>query len=299
MSKSARVRSYPIPTRRHPPHRPIPVLPSRRAWYQIPGAIAGLVVLAVVLALSFAGPLLTQCDPWVMDVTVRLAHPSRQHWLGTDQFGRDVLCRTLHGGRISLPLGALTVFAAVLPGLWLGLVSGYYGGWMDTVVSGLVDVALAFPTILMALLLMAWLGAGLGNALIAIGLTAVPRYVRIVRSTTVQLRRAWYVRAATIVGCTDARTMARHILPNALPTLATLAALDVAWAILSVAALSFLGLGAQPPQPEWGAMINEGRGFLRQAPWISLVPGAAMTVTVLGVNLLGDGLRDALDPRVR
>jgi peptide/nickel transport system permease protein len=232
-----------------------------------------------------------------MDASARLEPPSARYWLGTDPFGRDVLCRTLVGGRISLPAGIIAVLTAVLPGLWLGLLSGYYGGWLDNAISNLTDVMLAFPSILMALLIMSWLGAGLGNAMLAIGLSGIPRYVRIVRSSTARLKWAWFVRAARIVGCTDARILTHHILPNVLPTIIALAALDVAWAILNTAALSFLGLGAQPPTPEWGAMIDEGRGLLRVAPWISLAPGAMMTLTVLGVNLLGDGLRDALDPR--
>jgi peptide/nickel transport system permease protein len=234
-----------------------------------------------------------------MDVGVRLEHPSPQHWLGTDQFGRDVLCRTLTGGRVSLPIAGLAVILSVIPGLWLGLLAGYYGGWLDTAIGQLADVMLAFPGILMALLIVAWLGPGQSNALLAIGLTGIPRYIRMTRSSTTQLRRAWFVRAARVVGCTNARILIRHILPNVLPTLLALATLDLAWAILNMAALSFLGLGTQPPSPEWGAMINEGRGLLRQAPWISLAPGAMMTLTVVAVNLLGDGLRDALDPRTR
>ncbi len=167
------------------------------------------------------------------------------------------------------------------------------------VIGRLTDLLLAFPGVLMALLVIAWLGPGQENAMLAIGLAGIPRYVRMTRSAAAQLRRAWYVRAARVVGCTNLRILIRHILPNVLPTIVALATLDLAWAILNMAALSFLGLGTRPPRPEWGAMINEGRVFLRPAPWISLAPGALMTVTVLAVNLLGDGLRDALDPRIR
>ena len=299
MAKTPQIRSYPIPTRRHPPYRPIPVLPRRRAWYQMPDAIAGLVLLSLVLCLSLFGPALTDCDAYQMRVESQLQAPSPTHWLGTDQFGRDVLCRTFHGGRVSLPVGALAVLIAVLPGLWLGLISGYRGGWVDMLVGRFTDVLLAFPSILLALLIITSLGAGIGNAMLAIGVAGMPRYIRIARANTARLERSWFVRAARIVGCTDTRILMRHIMPNVLPTIVALATLDVAWAILNGAALSFLGLGAQPPIAEWGAMIDAGRGFLRQAPWISLAPGAMMTLTVFAINLLGDGLRDALDPRVR
>jgi len=299
MAKLPPIRSYPIPTRRHPPYRPIPVLPTRRAWYQMPDAVAGLILLSLVLSFSLLGPVLTGCDPYEIGVDSQLEAPSVAHWLGTDQFGRDVLCRTFHGGRVSLPVGALAVVVAVLPGLWLGLVAGYQGGWLDLVIGRFADMLLAFPSILLALLTIAWLGTGIGNAMLAIGVAGMPRYIRVARANAARLERAWFVRAARVVGCTDTRILARHILPNVLPTIIALATLDVAWAILNGAALSFLGLGAQPPAAEWGAMIDEGRGFLRQAPWISLAPGAMMTLTVLAVNLLGDGLRDALDPRVR
>jgi peptide/nickel transport system permease protein len=192
----------------------------------------------------------------------------------------------------------VAVVTSVLPGLWLGLLSGFYGGWVDAIIGRVADVMLAFPGILLALLVVAWLGPGLENAMLAIGLTGIPRYLRLTRSRTVQLRRVWFVRAARVVGCKDVRILTRHVLPNVFPAVIALATLDVAWAILNAATLSFLGLGAQPPAPEWGAMIDEGRGLLRQAPWISLFPGAMMTLTVLGVNLLGDGLREVLDPRL-
>lgn len=258
-----------------------------------------MVFLILALAFSTSLPALNRCEPLAMDVNARLQRPSLQHWLGTDQFGRDVWCRVLYGARVSVPVGVMAVITSIVPGLLLGLLAGYYGGWMDVAIGWLSDMMLAFPGILLALLIVAWLGPGLGNAMLAIGLTGIPTYVRLTRSRTIQLRRAWFVRAAYVVGCPDTRILARHILPNLLPTVAALASLDVAWAILNAATLSFLGLGAQPPTPEWGAMINEGRGLLRQAPWISLAPGAMVALTVLAINGLGDGLRDALDPRSR
>ena len=299
MAKTGRIRRFPLPTRRHPPRRPIPVPARRGPWYGMPGCLAGMGVIAAILACSFVLPEVRPCDPLQMDLDARLQGPSSTHWLGTDQFGRDVLCRVLYGGRVSLPIGVLAVITSLLPGLCLGLVGGYYDGWTDVVVGRLADMMLAFPGILMALLIVTWLGPGLGNAMLAIGLMGIPTYMRLTRSRTLQIRKAWYVRAAYVVGCTDARILVRHILPNLLPSVAALATLDVAWAILNAATLSFLGLGAQPPTPEWGAMINEGRGFLRQAPWISLAPGAMIALTVLSINVVGDGLRDALDPRLR
>ncbi|MBN1640654.1 MAG: ABC transporter permease [Anaerolineae bacterium] len=299
MAKPPPVRAYPIPTRRHPPHRVVPLLPRRRAWYQVPSVVTGAALLALIALLSLAVPAVVGCSAIDMDIASRLEAPSRQHWLGTDAFGRDVLCRTLQGGRVSLPVGLLAVCTSVVPGLALGLLAGYYRGWLDTSVSTLTDLLLAFPSILMALLVIAWLGVGVGNAMLAIGLAGIPRYTRLVRANALHLERSWFVRAARTVGCTDARILIRHILPNVLPTVLALAAVDVAWAILNAAALSFLGLGAQPPTPEWGAIINEGRGFLRQAPWITLAPGAMLTLTALAINLLGDGLREGLDPKSR
>lgn len=299
MTKPTRVRRHPIPTRKYPPRRLVREAIRRPPWYRMPSVVAGAVFMLSVCAFAALLPWCPGFDPIEMDVDARLQAPSRRHWLGTDQFGRDVWCRVIFGGRISLPVGVLAVVMAALPGISLGLIAGFYGGWVDAIIGRLTDMLLAFPGILLALLVIAWLGPGLENAVLAIGMTGIPNYVRLTRSRTVQLRRAWFVRAATIVGCTDARILARHILPNVLPALIALGALDVAWAILNAATLSFLGLGAQPPTPEWGAMINEGRGFLRQAPWISLAPGLMMTLTVLAVNGVGDGLREALDPKTR
>jgi ABC-type dipeptide/oligopeptide/nickel transport system permease subunit len=263
----------------------------------VSGIVVGLALLGAIGLAAMLGPWLAGCSATEMDLASRLLPPSPNHWLGTDAFGRDVFCRVVTGGRTSLPVGLLAVGTAALPGLALGLLAGYYRGRIDTAVSVFTDVLLAFPSILMALLIIAWLGVGLGNAMVAIGFAGIPRYIRVARASALHLERAWFVRAARIVGCTDARILVRHLLPNVLPTVLALAAIDVAWAILSAAALSFLGLGAQPPTAEWGAIINEGRGYLRQAPWISLAPGALLTLTVLAVNLLGDGLREVLDPR--
>lgn len=298
MSKRGRLRRFPIPTRKYPPRRILGPVSRRRPWFLVPRCIIGLAAILLILAACLAVPLVSSCEPYAMDAGLRLLGPSSRHWLGTDQFGRDVGCRLLYGGRVSLPVGVLSVVTALLPGLSLGLLAGYYGGWVDALVGRAVDVMLALPGILLALLIVAWLGPGLGNAMLAIGLTGIPKYARLVRSRVLQLRRAWFVRAARVVGCSDMRILVRHILPNLSSSVVVLVTLDVGWAILNSATLSFLGLGAQPPTPEWGAMINEGRGFLRQAPWISLAPGAMVALCVLATNLLGDGMRDALDPRL-
>lgn len=298
MSKRGHLRRFPIPTRQHPPRRDFGLVPRRRRWFCVTQCVLGLAAILLILGVCLVVPLVSTCEPYAMETDLRLKAPSPQHWLGTDQFGRDIGCRLLYGGRISLPVGVLAVVVALLPGLALGLLAGYYGGWVDALVGHLTDVMLALPGILLAILIVAWLGPGLGNAMLAIGLTAIPKYARLVRSRVLQLRRAWFVRAARIVGCTDLRILVRHILPNLLSSVVVLATLDVGWAILSSATLSFLGLGAQLPVPEWGAMINEGRGFLRQAPWISLAPGLMIAFSVLATNVMGDGLRDALDPRL-
>jgi peptide/nickel transport system permease protein len=299
MVRPTRIRRYPIPTRRHPPPERVPAPTRALPWQRSPTVIVGLATLLSVLAFSLVLPAVRGCQPLAMDVNSKLEGPTAGHWLGTDQFGRDVLCRAAYGGRISLPVGVIAMVTALLPGVVLGLLAGYWGGWVDAIVGRLIDVALAFPGLLLTLLVLAWLGPGLANAMVAIGVAGIPTYVRLSRSSTLQVRKAWFVRAAYVVGVPDLRILIRHVLPNVLPSVVALATLDVAWAILNAATLSFLGLGASPPTPEWGAMINEGRGFLRQAPWISLAPGVLLALTVLGVNLLGDGLRDALDPRTR
>ena len=294
--KSATARRYPIPTRKYPPRRLIPI-PRRRPWYSTPSILVGIAALGLMLLLSFFLPVMVGHTPFEMDNTARLQGPSPQHWLGTDQFGRDVLSRTMYGTRISLLTGIVAVLTASLPGLWLGLLAGYYGGWIDILITGATNVMLAFPGLLLSMLIIAWLGPGLGNAMLAIGLAGTPNYIRLTRSNTIRLKKAWFIRAARIVGCTDGRILTHHLLPNIITPIIALATLDVAWAILNASMLSFLGLGAQPPTPEWGAMIEQGRGFLRQAPWISLAPGAMMVLTVLAINLIGDGLHTVLNPK--
>lgn len=259
------------------------------------GAVS-LVVLAVIAAGTLLAPWLTPYDPLAMDYESRLLAPSFTHPFGTDLFGRDVLSRVLHGARISLSVGLLAALLAALPGLLLGLLSGYYGGWFDRVVMRLTDLALSFPSLILALGIVAILDPGLVNVTIAVGVAGIPGYVRLVRGSVLSVKEALYVEAAQAIGCRDRRIILRHILPNILASVLVLATMDVAWAILRATSLSFLGLGAQPPTPEWGAMIDEGRELLRRAPWVSLAPSAVMMLAVLSLNLAGDALQDVMDP---
>ena len=264
-----------------------------------PTALAALFVLIAVTVASLAAPLVSPYDPIAMEPARQFLPPSREHPAGTDLFGRDVATRVLYGGRFSLGIGLLAVAIAAIPGTALGLLAGYYGKQVDRFVGWLVDVMLAFPSILLALALIAVLGSGAANVVLAVGIAGVPHYARLVRGQVLTTRRQPYVRAAWTVGCTHTRILLRHILPNILGPLIVLTTLDIGWAILNASALSFLGLGVQPPTPEWGAMLNEGRGYLRNAPWVTTAPGIAIALTVLAVNLLGDALRDNLDPRQR
>ena len=263
------------------------------------GAIAGAFVLFGLFALAAFADAIVPYDPTQIAASDRLRAPEAAHPFGTDAFGRDVLVRIIHGSRISLQLGLISVAIGGGLGVTTGLVSGYYSGWVDRTIMRGIDVMLAFPGILLALVIVAILGPDLNNAMIAVGLAAMPHYTRVVRGSVLGVRELQYIEAARVIGCRDGAMMFRHILPNVLAPVIVLATLGVASAIIAGAALSFLGLGAKPPTPEWGAMLSEGRAYLRTAPWITTFPGAAIMVTVLAINLLGDGLRDALDPRMR
>lgn len=260
------------------------------------GAVLGLLVVGVLVATAALAPVLAPYDPALTDADRLLRAPGRAHLLGTDQFGRDVLSRILHGASASLQVGIIAVGIAASAGMLLGLLSGYYGRWIDLVVMRVIDVMLAFPSILLALGIVAVLGPSLNNVMLAVGIAGVPVYTRLVRGQVLQTKALTFVEAARTTGCRDARIVGRHILVAPVIVVATL---GVAGAILTGAALSFLGLGAQPPSSEWGAMLSDGRSFLRQAWWVTTFPGLAITVTVLAINIVGDGLRDALDPRLK
>jgi peptide/nickel transport system permease protein len=263
------------------------------------GAVVGLVILGALAAMALAAPWLSPRDPIKTAPREALQAPGSRFLLGSDQFGRDVASRALHGARLSLTVGLISVSIALGLGTPVGLLSGYYGGRVDGFVMRVVDVLLAFPGILLALAIVSVLSPGLNNVMIAVGLSAVPNYARLVRASVLSAREQLYVEAARALGSRDLSIVARYILPNVVAPLIVTGTLGLGTAILSAAALSFLGLGSQPPQPEWGRMLSEGRDYLREAWWISTVPGLGIMLTVLAMNLLGDGLRDVLDPRLK
>jgi peptide/nickel transport system permease protein len=263
------------------------------------GAVVGLAILATLAVLAVAAPWLSARDPIRTAPREALQPPGARFVLGSDQFGRDVASRVLHGARVSLLVGMISVSIAVGLGAPIGLVSGYYGGRLDALIMRVMDVMLAFPGILLALAIVSVLSPGLGNVMIAVGLSAVPGYARLVRATVLSAREHLYVEAARALGGRDGAILVRDILPNVVAPLIVTATLGLGGAILSAAALSFLGLGSQPPQPEWGRMLSEGRDYLREAWWISTFPGLGILLTVLAMNLVGDGLRDVLDPRLK
>jgi peptide/nickel transport system permease protein len=270
----------------------------RRLWRN-PGAIAGAVVMVVMVLLAILAPVIAPFDPIAQDSTAIRAAPSAKHLFGADNFGRDVFSRVLYGGRMSLPVGFVAVGITAVVGVALGLIAGYYGRAIDAVVMRWVDLMLAFPGILLAMALVAILGTSLFNLMLAVGIAAIPEYTRVVRGTVLSAREAEYVTAARVSGARDRTILLRHILPNVLPPVIVLATLGIAGAIILGSTLSFLGLGIKPPTPEWGNMLSDGRSMMRHQWWVSFFPGLAIMLTVLAINLLGDGLRDALDPRLR
>jgi ABC-type dipeptide/oligopeptide/nickel transport system permease subunit len=259
----------------------------------------GAVVLVLALVVAVAAPVLAPHDPIRQDLGNTLAPPGRAHWLGTDNVGRDVLSRVMWGTRVSLVAGFVSVAIAVLVGGLLGIVAGYAGGRVDGLVMRLMDAVLSFPPLVLALALGAVLGAGLVGVLIALGVVYTPTFARLTRGQVLAVKARDYVDAARALGAPGWRIACRHVLPNAATPIVVQASLSVAFAILAEASLSFLGLGIQPPEASWGSMINAGRGYLQQAPWIVFGPGAALFVTVVGLNFVGDAVRDALDPRAR
>ena len=258
----------------------------------------GAAVLLVALAVALFAPLVAPYDPLKQDLGNTLAPPGRAHLLGTDNVGRDVLSRVIWGTRVSLLAGFVSVAMAALAGGLLGLLAGYAGGRIDGLVMRLMDAVLSFPPLVLALALGAVLGAGLGGVLIALAVVYTPTFARLMRGQVLAIRTREYVEAARALGAADWSIAWRHVLPNVATPLVVQASLSVAYAILAEAALSFLGLGIQPPAASWGSMINAGRGYLQQAPWIVFGPGSALFVTVLGLNFVGDAIRDALDPRL-
>ncbi len=258
------------------------------------GAIIGSVLLVLLIASVVAAPIITSQDPLDQSPTNAFQPPGAEHLMGTDNFGRDVFTRFLYGGRISLQVGIVATTIGATVGTLLGLIAGYYGGVFDAVISWMIDVLLAFPGILLALVVIAILGTGLFNLMIAVGIAFIPSFTRLARAEVLQVKEQGFVEASRALGSSDARIIWRHVLHNIMRPLLVLATLGLGNAILEGAALSFIGLGTQPPHPEWGAMLSAGRKFMRQAWWITIFPGMGIFLTILSVNLLGDALGDVI-----
>lgn len=263
-------------------------------------SFVGLILIILLLTVAALAPLIAPYHP-IDDASIidRYQAPSAEHWLGTDELGRDILSRIIYGARISIQIGVIAVGISAVFGVLLGGISGYLGRWVDMVIMRFIDVLMAFPSILLAIALVAVLGKGLTNAMIAVGIVGVPQFARIVRSTVLSIKEKEFVESARASGVKGPRILFRHVLPNCMAPIIVQATLSVGTAILDAAGLSFLGLGAQAPKPEWGAMLTDGVAALQTAPWVIMFPGLAILLTVLGFNLFGDGLRDALDPRLK
>jgi ABC-type dipeptide/oligopeptide/nickel transport system permease subunit len=274
----------------------------RRWWRRFArnrGAVFGLGVLVAVLIMTVFAPVLSPFDPIAQGVGPANATPSWTHWAGTDSFGRDMLSRIIYGSRIALVVGVLSVLLAMVIGVVLGLVAGYYGGWLDALIMRVMDGLFAFPIIILAIAMMAVMGFGVKNVIIAVAVGFIAPFARVTRGDVLAVKQEPYIEAARLAGVSGPAIIARHVLPNVLAPIIVQAALRVSGAIITESGLSFLGLGPPPPTPVWGSMIAEGRNFIVMAPHISTFPGIALMVTIVGLNLLGDGLRDTLDPRLR
>ena len=262
-------------------------------------AMAGLAIVLVLLAIAATAPELATHSPFAQDLAGRLKPPDASHWFGTDELGRDIYSRIVYGARITLTIVALVVILVAPAGLLVGTVAGYVGGAADTVLMRITDIFLAFPRLILALAFVAAIGPGIENAVIAIALTAWPPYARVARAETITIRASDFIAAARLQGASRARIIWRYVVPLCLPSVIVRVTLDMAGIILTAAGLGFLGLGAQPPSPEWGAMISAGRRFILDQWWVATMPGLAIFIVSLGFNLLGDGLRDVLDPKQR
>jgi peptide/nickel transport system permease protein len=278
---------------------PSPWIAARRRFLRSRTGIAGAVVLLIVTLSAVFAAQVAPYNPTRQDFRIERQPPSLEHLMGTDEFGRDVLSRVIWGGQSSLQAGAIAATIALAAGLLLGMLAAYYGGRLDSLIMRVMDVLLAFPYILLAIAVVAILGPGLRNAMIAIGIVYIPHYARVVRGAVLSVRARDYVEAARALGSSDGRVMVQHVLPNTLAPVIVQTTLNVGTAIIDTAGLSFLGLGTQPPTPDWGNMLSAGRSYVIDSPWIATFPGLTILVTVLAFNLMGDALRDAFDPRLR
>jgi len=261
--------------------------------------VLGAILLLFLMAMAVLAPWVATHNPFKLNIKERFQPPSSSHFFGTDGYGRDLFSRVVYGAVIALRVGFLSIIVAMTAGILLGLFSGYYRGWIDTVIMRIMDAILSFPIILLAIGIMAVLGAGFANLMIALGVVYTPRFARLVRSSVLSIREKEYIEAARVTGCSDVHILFVHILPNCWAPVIIQATISFGYAILWEAALSFLGLGAPPPSPSWGSLLADGKEVLNRAPWLTYFPGAAIALTVLSLNLFGDGLRDVLDPRFK
>ena len=278
------------------------VSPWKEAWQAFRKnrlALVGLGIVIFFIIIAIIAPIIAPFGFKEQQLTERLTAPSGKHWFGTDDFGRDIFSRIVYGARISLWVGLFSVLASAVAGTLLGIVAGYYGKWADSIISRMFDIMLAFPSILLAIAVVAILGPSLQNALVAIAVINIPNFGRLVRSKVLSVKQEDYIMSARAVGMKDSRILLHHILPNSVTPVIVQATLAIATAIIEAAALGFLGLGAQAPTPEWGKMLSDSKQYLVQAPWTLFFPGIAIMLTVLGFNLMGDGLRDVLDPKMK
>jgi peptide/nickel transport system permease protein len=292
--------STPIATSVAAPAMVAPARRRHRAWHKFKrnrGAVFGAIVVLIFAILALFAPWIATHDPLQTSFMAIRKAPSAAMWLGSDELGRDIFSRLVYGARASLMAGVVSVLIALAVGVPFGLISGYFGGWTDSIISRATEALLAIPFLILAIALAAFLGPSLTNAMIAIGVSAAPNFVRLTRGQVLSITKEDYVQSARALGASDTRIICRHIFPNVMPPLIVQATITIATAIIAEASLSFLGLGLQPPTPSWGSMLNTAKNFMTQAPWMSIFPGAAIFLAVLGFNMLGDGLRDALDPR--
>lgn len=276
--------------------------PWQEAWMSFKkskSALVGSVIVLFFVVIAIIGPFIAPQGINDQNLNLRLQPPSAEFWFGTDDLGRDILSRILHGARISLTVGLSAVLISAVVGSFLGIIAGYYGRWVDTIISRIFDIMLAFPSILLAIAVVSILGPSLRNALIAIAIINIPSFGRLIRSRVLSIKEEEYIHAARAIGMKNSRILWKHILPNSMTPVIVQGTLAIATAIIEAAALGFLGLGAEAPQPEWGKMLADARMFLLNAPWAMIFPGLAIMLTVIGFNLMGDGLRDALDPKMK
>jgi peptide/nickel transport system permease protein len=273
-----------------------------RSWRRFArnrGAVFGLAVFVAIVLMAILAPALAPYDPLAQGVGPPLQPPSAAHWAGTDSFGRDMLSRIIYGARVALAVGLVSVVIAMVIGVGLGLVAGYYGGWADIVIMRVMDGLFAFPIIILAIAMMAIMGFGVTNVILAVAVGFIAPFARVTRADVLAVKEEPYVEAARLAGVSGRAVIVRHVLPNVLAPIIVQAALRVSGAIITESGLSFLGLGPPPPTPAWGSMIAEGRNFIVMAPHVSTIPGVALMIAIVGLNLLGDGLRDTLDPRLK